>query len=151
MADVRFKVTVKDNQQVKFYLKRRRKKALNLVIPLKKAGLLMLRSINRNFESSGRPNKWKPLKRSTLLAKVRKGFSPKPLIRSGAMKRSITFTSNRKRLAIGTSIVYGAIHQFGGRAGRHLSAKIPKRTYLLFQNQDLEDIEELITDHLLGD
>ena len=38
----------------------------HLAVPLKKSGLIMLRSIDRNFREQGRPKKWVPLSPTTL-------------------------------------------------------------------------------------
>ncbi len=114
-------------------------------VPLKQGGNIMLRSLGKNFKSGGRPNAWKPLKPATARYKATHGYSPLPLTRSGALQRSVTFAvRSKKRLAIGTSIPYGAVHQFGG------GNNIPKRPYLVFQNEDLKNIERLIVAHITG-
>ncbi len=45
-------------------------------------------------------------------------------------------------------MIYAAIHQFGGRAGRGHAAKIPARPFLVVQDDDLEEIKEIILDYL---
>ena len=117
-----------------------------------KARALMDRSIDRNFASSGRPKHWKPLARVTLMQKLKAGYSLMPLIRSGArgLQGSISSRTRNNKLAIGTSIAYGRIHQFGGFAGRNRRVFIPARPYLVFQEEDLKRIEILIARYLAG-
>lgn len=49
---------------------------------------------------------------------------------------------------VGTNLVYGAIHQFGGEAGRGRKAKIPARPYLGLSEADREAVEALVLDRI---
>lgn len=124
------------------------KRSIDLTAPMKQAAILMMASIQRNFDSGGRPASWIPLAPSTLKQKIAKGYSSRPLIRTGALRQSISSSSERMSMSLGTSIRYGRIHEYGGFAGRGGSANIPARPYLLFQRQDLDRIKKLIVDHL---
>lgn len=124
------------------------KRAVDLTIPMKQASLLMLASVNKNFQMSGRPTSWVPLAASTLKEKIRKGYSTRPLIRTGFLRQSITAQSGRMEMRLGTAIRYGRIHEYGGRAGRGGSANIPARPYLLFQREDLDRIRKMILSYL---
>lgn len=127
------------------------KRALDLSVPLKQAGIMMLSSIKKNFRAGGRPSPWAPLALSTLKNKNRQGLSHLPLTgRTGLLQNSIVPASDMNRLTLGTSIRYAAIHQYGGMAGRNLSAKIPQRKYLLFQEEDVRRINKLVIEHLLS-
>lgn len=144
MAEYRIDVTQIGAGNVKKLLADAQERMRDLSSPLKQGGNLMLRSMGRNFKSGGRPL-WRPLKAATARFKARNGYSPLPLTRSGALQRSVTFAvRNRNRLAIGTSIPYGAVHQFGG------GNNIPKRPYLVFQKEDLKNIERLVVGHITG-
>lgn len=136
--------------QVTIALRGLKNRALDLTVPLKQAGTLMLRSVSANFRQGGRPVPWRPLAFSTLKRKLRQGYSPIPLTRTGHLQRSITYHTSQTRLLIGTSVPYAAVHQFGGRAGRNLAARIPARPYLRFQREDLNRIRTLIVKHLTG-
>lgn len=117
----------------------------DLSVPLKQGGLVMLRSIEQNFKAGGLPNRWKSLKPATVRFKSSRGYSPLPLTRSGAMQRSVTFlVRDKKKLAIGTSIPYGAVHQKGG------GNNIPKRPFLIFKNDDLKNIKKLVVGYITG-
>ncbi len=84
----------------------------------------------RAFENQKSPfnESWKPLRPATLR---RKKGSLK-LVESGHLKRSIQSHSNlgQKSVSVGTNLEYGAIHQFGGQAGRNHKAQIPARPFL---------------------
>ena len=187
MATVGIVISQKGMEQVQAFFRGSdgiMKKMADIKVPLKLAGNRMLYSVNRNFRDSGRPEKWKPLARSTLLSKLMGGRSPLPLIRSGAsggLQGSITFRVTSNKLAIGTSVKYAAIHQYGGTTHptvtkrmrgwawhrfhetkderykaialtkkTSLEVRIPKRKYLLFQEEDLKRIEDILVKHLSG-
>lgn len=144
MPNYVFKVQKKGFSEVNKLLSDARERMRDLTIPLRKAGLVMLRSIDMNFKSGGLPQPWRRLRPATVRFKARNGYSPLPLTRSGALRRSVTFNVRGNKLAIGTSIPYGAVHQFGG------GNNIPKRPYLLFKNDDVDKIERLVVSHITG-
>jgi phage gpG-like protein len=114
--------------------------------PLKKARNVMLFSINSNFKAGGRPKTWRPLRPATLRRKISQGLNLTPLTgKTGRLQSSVTASVRGNRLAIGTSIVYGAAHQFG-----YPPRNLPKRPYLIFQQQDLDDIERLVVSYITG-
>jgi len=81
-------------------------------------------SVRRNFEKGGRPAGWQPLAEATLAKKkggsilVGKGFA-------GGLLGSIHSEADSRAAYIGTDKIYGAIHQFGGKAGRGKKVTIP--------------------------
>ena len=144
MARVKVLIQRQGFEEIKAYFGSTVSNMRDLNPPLKKSGNLMLRSVDQNFKWSGRPTRWRPLKRSTILRKLKDGYGVFPLIRTGKLRRSIVFNIKRPaKLAIGTSIPYSPYHQFGTR-------KIPARPYLIFQKLDLERIENLIINHITG-
>lgn len=74
----------------------------------------------------------------------------KILIDSGALLNSINWQADRQGVEIGTNRVYAAIHQFGGKAGRGHKVTIPARPYLVVQEEDLDQINDVLEDYLLG-
>lgn len=128
-------------------VRRIRERALDLTVPLKAGGVHMMGSIRRNFKVGGRPKKWTPLKPATLKAKAPK---TKILIDSARLMGSITFKEGRDRLHVGTNLIYGPIHQFGGQAGRGLATTIPARPYSVFQKSDVRVIARFIGEHIAG-
>lgn len=92
---------------------------------LKQIGQVMLASVDKNFESEGRPQKWAPLSAMTLAMRRNKNKgSIKILQDTGNLRRSINYQilDGGNGLAIGTSVPYAKIHQYGG------DVKIPART-----------------------
>ena len=47
---------------------------------------------------------------------------------------------------VGTNIIYAAIHNFGGQAGRNRKVTIPQREFLVLTNEDeqslMDDVQE---------
>lgn len=62
---------------------------------------------------------------------VQPGYAP---FQTGTLRRSITFTveesQGRVWGAVGSNLVYAAIHEFGGRTGRNQSVQIQPKRYL---------------------
>ena len=113
---------VKGDEKVKALLKKAGNKAKNLRIPLKRCGILMIRSIDKNFRAEGRPKRWALLSPMTIAMRRKKGKGAKILQDTGHGKGSIVYkvVSNQK-VQIGTPLGYMKIHQEGG------SIKIPAR------------------------
>jgi len=105
------------------------------------AGQILTKSVRKNFTSQGRPTKWQDLAEST--KKKKKGN--KILINrgmAGGLMGSINYQSTNSDVRVGTPKVYGAIHQFGGKAGRNKKTTIPQREYLLIQPEDWQSITD---------
>lgn len=112
-------------------------RSMDLTVPLKQSIQVMLASIDENFSAQGRPFPWAPLSPGYLRRKMRQGYSPNILQRTGRMMSSIVGVASKDRLEIGTAIPYAPFHQFGTRT-------MPMRKFLAFQDADLEDIKFLI-------
>lgn len=69
------------------------------------------------------------------------------LVSSQALLDSIASEGNSFQVAVGSNLVYAAIHQLGGEAGR-VSARvtIPARPYLGASSEDEADIEDFVSD-----
>jgi len=113
---------VKGDEKVKALLKKAGNKVKDLKVPLKRCGILMLRSIDKNFKAEGRPKRWAPLSPMTIAMRRKKGKGAKILQDTGMGKGSIVYevVANQK-VQIGTRRDYMRIHQEGG------SIKIPAR------------------------
>jgi phage virion morphogenesis protein len=129
------------------------------------AGEVLIRSVRVNFDASGRPTAWPPLKASTLSSwvgtytKVRKkhgGLTAKGkrlvagrkiLIRSGALLNSITKDVGRDHVEVGSNLLYAATHQYGRTSGR--GAPIPARPYLAVQPEDEPHIAHALEQYLM--
>jgi phage gpG-like protein len=103
--------------------------------PLKTAGAYMLGSIEKNFQSQGRPKRWTPLSPRTLKGR-RKGRTK---------KRSSLILIDRARLKNSMS---QKVTLAAGGAGRGHS-KTPSREFLLFQDpEDYDAIGGIFNRHI---
>jgi phage virion morphogenesis protein len=102
------------------------------------AGIIQT-EVEDNFEAQGRP-RWAPLKPSSLLSKYRRDLTTrrgnarrdggarfreairgnKILQGRGRLAASITGQSSATQAIVGTNVIYGAIHQFGGKTKPHV-------------------------------
>jgi len=111
-----------DDKKVVALLKKAGEKAKNLRVPLKQCGILMLRSIDKNFKAEGRPKRWAPLSPMTIAMRRKKGRGAKILQDTGMGKGSIVYeVVSDQKVQIGTRLDYMRIHQEGG------SIKVPAR------------------------
>jgi len=110
----------------------------------------MFRSIVRNFEEGGRPEKWQ----------AKRDGTPATLMESGTLLDSLYEEVGPDYFKIGEpdSVRYAAIHNFGGDIpwpgtdngfgrGIHIGPHIipmPRRTYLMFQEEDPKAVIEIL-------
>lgn len=153
MAGIQVMVSVRGANEVVAFLQGVKKRSVDLTPAMKQGGLVMLRSVDKNFKQSGRPVGWKSLSLRYLKRKVAQGFSPFPLIKSGArgLQGSISYEATTRKLVVGTNIIYGRIHQLGGMAGKGHKAHIPARPYLVFQEEDIRRLKALTIAYLNGE
>jgi phage virion morphogenesis protein len=125
-------------------LERISRKSGNMAGALNIIGERMLRHTDEHFtkeqDADGRP--WKPLKPATLRHK--KGA--KILTESNHLRDSIRHQVGGNTLRVGTNRPYGAIHQFGGRAGRGRRVNIPARPYLGIGERESKEIVQIVTE-----
>ena len=64
----------------------------------------------------------------------------------GTLRRSITHnvTADGQGVEVGSNLVYAAIHQFGGQAGRGLSVTLPARPYLGIDDRDRRNVLRIV-------
>ena len=175
MVDKNFEIQV-DDQRVRDLLNQLDRKLKDLRPVFEEYGELLVTSIARNFEVGGRykaagdwrggSRKWVPnsvvtifknkkgifKKKSGLLTKKGEKLlaGKKVLIDSEALLNSVNWSANRTGVEVGTNRVYAAIHQFGGKAGRGRKVTIPARPYLVVQPEDINQMAEIVEDHLSG-
>lgn len=121
--------------------------------PVMKAfGEYMLVETEKRFagehDPEGRP--WKPLSRTTL---ENKEYGTKILTgrgHRGGLRGTIAYSAEKKKVAVGTSKVYGAIHQLGGKAGPNRQVTIPARPYLGITDENRQEFVMIVKDHLEG-
>lgn len=132
-------------------------------------GAALVVSSRARFEAQAGPDgrRWAPHSADTVLSRlggVGKAYTKKMNFRAAAKRRmskmqililrghlhdSLTWRATRTSIEIGTPLVYGAIHQFGGEAGRTgARVKIPARPYLGLSGADEDMILGAVQAHL---
>ena len=94
-----------------------------------------------------------PLKRNGTFKKAAFGAftTAKPLLDTGRLRNSVTFRlAGPAAVEVGTTVVYGPIHQFGGQAGRGKKVTIPRRSFIATKDRGLpREYGEIIRDQLV--
>jgi len=118
----------------------------------------LLSQTELNFAREGRP-KWPALASSTQRQRARRGHgAAHPILRSRRphLVRSLVSSFGDQHASLGSDVVYAAIHQLGGKAGRNHAIPIPARPYLPLEadgkafTQAMEKkINALLLKHLL--
>jgi phage virion morphogenesis protein len=78
----------------------------------------------------------------------------KTLIESARLLRSITFDASDAGVAVGTNVIYGAIHQLGGaivQPSRGATINMPARPYLGLDDDDEVEIVKIAEEWLAGE
>lgn len=118
----------------------------------KNVGEHLLNSVKDNFENESAPDgtRWKTLSSATRDQRSKKyGNAPVTILRaSGDLMNSINMQASNDDARIGSSLVYAAIHQLGGDAGRGKKVIIPARPYLGLSSGDEEEIFAIAEDWL---
>lgn len=142
----------------------------NLRPVMQTVGEIVRTSVERNFAASGRPA-WLPSGRV-------KREGGQTLSKTGRLRRSFSLpeaiTAGDDYVAVGTDVIYAAIHQFGGKTPprtivplqkkalfwpgakhpvksvQHPGSKIPARPFLMVQAEDWTEIRHAINDYLLA-
>lgn len=108
----------------------------------------MLRSINRNFQAEGRPQKWKPLAQSTVDQRIQQGHGRGPILqRTGQLKRGFRVNTSHTYLRITNNVPYFKFHQQDRRQGN----KIPRRIMVVLLDQDKAQFSRILRGHLGGE
>jgi len=125
-------------------------------VPTKILSIYLGYTMDRRYTTlSGEERIRKGKKAYTLKGSLTKAFQrhigkKATLIDTGRLRNSITSRAYGDRVEIGTKVVYAAIHQFGGKAGRGRKVTIPARPYLMVQDEDWPQIRVKIIDYILG-
>ncbi len=109
---------------------------------------IMSDAVEQNFKQQGRP-RWKALKQSTKKRRKKQGLWPGKILQArGDLAASVQSSFTKNSAIVSTNIIYAALHQFGGRAGRNKSATIPARPFLALREDDIKEIKDAIADYL---
>lgn len=125
----------------------------------KKIGEALVSSTKERFEDEQSPDgkAWKKSRRAA-------AEGGQTLSDIGTLKNSIGYHAMASGLEVGTNIKYAKVHQegmtikpktkkflvfmVGGRFVKKKKVKIPKREFLGFSKDDIEEIEDTIMDHI---
>ena len=113
--------------------------------PLKAMGEHVLLRVSDAFQEETSPSgeKWKPSERA---AARKRG---KTLVQTGRLRASVAYEVHGDELHVGTNLVYGAIHNFGGETGRRDARfEMPKRTFLELTDGDRDEFGSIMGDFL---
>jgi len=167
MAGVRIKV---DAREVREVLQRLRRAGKRLRPAFVEIGEHMQDVVDRRFTTERGPGgvAWKPL----LLSSYANKPSLKKLTNTRRLRESIIYSALQHALIQGTNVVYAAIHQLGGKTPSHVikpkrkkalawlgglhpvksvqhpGSRIPARPYLGFDDDDIQESVEIISDHI---
>lgn len=110
----------------------------------KNVGEHLLNSVKDNFETETAPDgsPWRALSQVTRDLRSQKfGNAPVTILRaSGDLMNSINMQASDSDVRIGSALIYAAIHQLGGDAGRGKKVTIPARPYLWMSAADEEEV-----------
>ncbi len=142
MVGASFRIEI-DDASAKQALAGLLEKAQDLTPAMDEIGAMLVTSTLRRFETGQAPGgaPWPPSARA-----IRDGGQT--LVDSGRLRDSITHYPSRDQVVVGSNVVYAAIHQLGGRAGRGGAAKIPARPYLGVDAGDKAEVVNILSDYL---
>lgn len=104
-------------------------------VPLKRAGVYMLSSIDRNFQAQGRPVQWPGLSLMTIQLRQHKGSAGvfRILEDTGRLRKSMTMTlaGDKSSVKVGTSFPYARLLQFGGAVRTPAFTIVPRKAKAL--------------------
>lgn len=151
-------MTIKEKNKgaVKRRLRTIEKRADNPEGAWPRVGAYLSRNVRRQFvtEGSHLGRKWKPLKKSYRLWKVRNGYGRKILVQTGSMrdsfvKRPMAIEDYRGRSAVfGSDHPLAPFHQYGTRRGGKRA--IPARPMLIITKEVRQDIREILAKYVTG-
>lgn len=130
MADL-ISIEVND-QEVRDLLNRLQSKMSSMAPVFADIAQAMESETESNFAKQAGPlGAWPRLSEATIASRLKVGTWPGRILQvTGGLARSVVSASGSDFARISSSMVYSAIHQFGGLAGRGRSVRIPARPYL---------------------
>lgn len=132
-------VRIDNISEIQNQLKRLEDGVENRYLLMRRLSETMHTAVKLNFRYAGRP-KWLGLK-------YRAG---KPLTDTGRLKDSFSTMYDNDTALVGTNIIYAAIHNFGGQAGRNRKVRIPQREFLTLTDDDkqalIDDVQDYFSD-----
>jgi phage virion morphogenesis protein len=156
MAGASVKIKV-DDKQFRAKIEQLSRKSEDLTPALRDIGGHLERSHEDRFVKAVSPAGQPWAKLSPVTISKKKNNIEKILQESGELRDSLHFSVYQNVLEFGTNKVYGATHQFGARRGDLGVTKrgdpipwgdIPERPFIGLSDDDIQAIDEILTDHL---
>lgn len=146
MAGLSFHIDIND-QAAQEALAGLESRGINLEPAMDEIGSMLVADTLNNFEHGTAPDgtPWTPSQRV-----LEAQGAAQTLVDSGRLWASMTHAAGHNYVDVGTNVVYGAIHQLSGKAGRGLAATIPARPFLGVSPSAKPEIVAILKDHLLG-
>ncbi len=109
---------------------------------------LVASTIDR-FETQTDPDgaAWAPWSDAYAKKRRARDGGAKILSLDGHLSGGLTHNPSSDRVEVGSNLVYAAIQQLGGKAGRNKSAELPARAYLGFSLEDRIEIGHAVEDY----
>ena len=106
-------------------------------------GEVLVSGTLQRFQDEEDPDgkKWKPSVRAM-------ETGDKTLSDTGRLQRSIDYAATSDTVMVGTNVVYGRIHQLGGKTGKGHKVDMPARPYLGVSEEDMKEIRGTVEDFL---
>lgn len=106
-------------------------------------GEVLVSGTLQRFQDEEDPDgkKWKPSIRAM-------ETGDKTLSDTGRLQRSIDYAATSDTVMVGTNVVYGRIHQLGGKTGKGHKVDMPARPYLGVSEEDMKEIRGTVEDFL---
>lgn len=141
--DGRIKLQSKDVDAALYRLRLALPLGGDMTLAMKSIGRIIKTGTQRRFREQQGPDgkRWKPSQRVE-----REGGQTLRL--TGRLQRSYTFQADHASVEIGTNVVYGAIHHFGGMAGRGHRSRIDARPALGVSAGDEVELLATVNDFL---
>lgn len=146
MSGVTLRIDTSDLADVGEKLDRLTSRASDMTPLMDEIGAMLVASTQDRFEKGVDPdgNAWAPSIRV-----LEAQGNAQTLVDSGRLMTSVTHIPGNDEVEVGSNVVYAAIHQAGGQAGRGLAVTIPARPYLGISAEDEHEIGNLIDDYLM--
>lgn len=139
MAGVRIELNQNDLKTIQSRLNTLSHLTDNLRPGLNEIGDYLVSETTQRFRDSKSPQgeNWKNVKRGG-----------KPLVDHGHLRDSIHYQATNDSVEIGSNLVYAAIHQLGGQAGRGRKVTIAARPFLGVNLADEREIGDILVKHI---
>lgn len=157
MPRPKFKITVKSGPVTKT-LTKLGERVNNMTPALKRVGEYLTQKSKQSFRNYRDPNDgttWPSLSPVYAAWKRKNGYTKGPLTRKGRLRRSVHYVlTGKTKVAVGTNVEYGAIHQFGGggtslgRSGG-MSGAVPRRRFLGMSRSDEPKIQNIVKRYIM--